>query len=191
MPEATTRTEQIVATALELLEVHGPDGVTMRAIAEHIGIRAPSLYKHVADKQQLEVAMIAEGFRLSADALSAALHESQDPLTSLAAAYRDWALAHPHLYRLMTHRPLPRDELPAGVEDAAAAPVVQVAGGDPDAARALWAFAHGMTALEVAGRFPPDADLDAAWRAGINALRSLATSPSATGGEAIATEEPR
>jgi AcrR family transcriptional regulator len=180
VPEAATRTEQIVASALALLEAHGPEGVTMRAVAEHIGIRAPSLYKHVADKEQLEVAMIAEGFRDVADALSAAIHEAPDPLTSLARAYRDWALGHPHLYRLMTHRPLPRDELPAGVEDAAAAPVVQVAGGDPDAARALWAFAHGMTALEVAGRFPPDADLDAAWGAGISALRSLTASPSAS-----------
>jgi AcrR family transcriptional regulator len=171
--EEMSRPDQIVATALELLEAQGPEGVTMRAIAERIGIRAPSLYKHFSDKQHLEVAMIAAGFRDAAGAFAAAIDGAQDPLASLAGAYRRWALAHPHLYRLMTHRPLPREDLPEGVEEAAAAPVLQVAGGSQDAARALWAFAHGMAALEVAGRFPPDADVDAAWQAGISALRSL------------------
>ena len=44
------------------------------------------------------------------------------------------------------------------------------AGGDHDRARAAWAFAHGMTILELDGRFPPDADLDGAWSAGIAAF---------------------
>jgi Tetracyclin repressor-like, C-terminal domain len=35
-----------------------------------------------------------------------------------------------------------------------------------------WASAHGMIMLELNGRFPPDADLDAAWRAGIAAFRA-------------------
>jgi AcrR family transcriptional regulator len=173
VPDTSSRTEQIVATALELLETEGPEGVTMRAIAQRIGIRAPSLYKHFADKEQLEVAMIAAGLRDSAEVFAAAIDDAADPLASLGEAYRRWALAHPHLYRLMTHRPLPREDLPEGVEAAAAAPVVQVAGGDPDVARALWGFAHGMAALEVACRFPPDADLEAAWRTGISALRGL------------------
>lgn len=173
MAETTSRGDQIVVTALELLEELGPEGVTMRAIAERIGIRAPSLYKHVASKEQLEIAMTAAGLRAWAEVASAAIREAADPLTSLADAYRRWALAHPHLYRLMTHRPLPRAELPDGVEEAAAAPVLEVAGGDPDAARALWAFAHGMASLEVAGRFPPDADLEDAWRVGLEALRGL------------------
>jgi hypothetical protein len=88
---------------------------------------------------------------------------------ALAVAYRRFALGHPHLYRLMTDRPLPREQLPAGVEDRAAAPLLRAVG-DPDRARAVWAFAHGMVALELAERFPPGADLDAAWRAGITAL---------------------
>jgi hypothetical protein len=45
--------------------------------------------------------------------------------------------------------------------------VVAAAGGDPDRARALFAFAHGMTILELDGRFPPAADIDAAWDAGL------------------------
>ncbi len=69
----------------------------------------------------------------------------------------------------MNDRPLRRDLLPPGVEARAAAPLL-AAVGSIDRARAAWAFAHGMTILELNGRFPPDADLDAAWRAGIRAL---------------------
>jgi hypothetical protein len=72
----------------------------------------------------------------------------------------------------MTNRPLERDRLPEGVEAGAAAPILEACGGDADLARAAWAFAHGMTSLELADRFPPGADLDAAWRAGTNALQA-------------------
>lgn len=34
----------------------------------------------------------------------------------------------------------------------------------------MWAFAHGMVSLEIDSRFPPGADLDSAWRAGIRVL---------------------
>jgi hypothetical protein len=71
----------------------------------------------------------------------------------------------------MTNRPLERDRLPEGVEAAAAAPILKACGGDPNRARAAWAFAHGMASLELANRFPPDADLDAAWRCGIDAFQ--------------------
>jgi hypothetical protein len=71
----------------------------------------------------------------------------------------------------MTERPLQRERLTPGAEARAAAPGVQALGGDVDAARAVWAFAHGMTILELNGRFPPDADLDAAWERGLDAYR--------------------
>lgn len=170
-----SRKDEIVAAALRLLENEGPAGVSMRSVADRVGIRAPSLYKHFRAKDALEAAMIAAGFRSQAAAFGAALEDAGDPLGALAAAYRQWALAHRHLYRLMTHKPLDRAALPAGLEQAAALPVLRVVGGDPARARALWAFAHGMTSLELADRFPPGADLDAAWAAGVAALRSLAS----------------
>jgi hypothetical protein len=46
--------------------------------------------------------------------------------------------------------------------------------GDADRARATWAFAHGMAHLELSQRFPPGADLDAAWAAGAAALAARA-----------------
>lgn len=164
-----------MAAALELLEEDGPEAVTMRAVAARIGIKAPSLYKHVPDKDDLETLLMAEGFRRSGAAFADAVADSRDPLSAIAGVYRGWATDHPHLYRLMTHKPLPRDKLPAGVEEAAARPLVEAVGGDRDLARAAWALAHGLTSLELAGRFPPDADVDAAWRAGVAALNHAAS----------------
>jgi Tetracyclin repressor-like, C-terminal domain len=108
-------------------------------------------------------------YRAAGRQLEAAIHGAAQPLMALAGAYRRFALDHPHLYRLMTDRPLPRERLPAGLEERAAAPVLRAVG-DPDRARAVWAFAHGMVALELAQRFPPGTDLEPAWRAGITAL---------------------
>jgi hypothetical protein len=103
-------------------------------------------------------------------AFETAVDTAADPLPALAAAYRRFALDHPHLYRLMNTGPLPRQHLPPGLEDRAAAPLLRVAGTQARA-RAIWAFAHGMVMLELDHRFPPDADLDAAWRSGITAFQ--------------------
>jgi hypothetical protein len=70
----------------------------------------------------------------------------------------------------MTDKPLDRARLEPGAEDRAAAAITAAVGGDADRARAAWAFAHGMTILELDDRFPPGADLDAAWAAGIAAF---------------------
>ena len=56
-------------------------------------------------------------------------------------------------------------------EERAANPVVAAMGGDRDLARAVWAFAHGMTILELNERFPPGADLDTAWQRGLDSFR--------------------
>lgn len=175
-PERSARVAEIVDTARELLEREGPEGLTMRRVAEAMGIRAPSLYKHVRSKEHLETLLMAEAFRGMGAELHGAItgartgRSKTTALAELGRAYRRWALAHPHLYRLTTGGPLPREQLPEGLEAWTAEPVVAAVGGDPDRARAAWAFAHGMTILELDGRFPPGADLDAAWTAGIGAL---------------------
>jgi AcrR family transcriptional regulator len=168
----TPRAQEIVAAARGLLEEEGPDALSMRRVADRLGIRAPSIYKHLPDKQALETAVISAGFEEQAAAFEAAIEGGGDPLASLARAYRAFAHGHPHLYRLMTERPLQRDRLAPGVEERAAASLVAAVGGDRDRARAVWAFAHGMTILELNGRFPPAADLDAAWVCGLDAFRS-------------------
>lgn len=161
--------------ARKLLETEGPDALSMRRLAGRLGIRAPSIYKHLPDKQALEHAVISAGFDELAVTFEVAL-AAKDPLRAMAAAYRRFGREHPHLYRLMTERPLRRELLVPGAEERAAAPLVRAVGGDEDTARAVWAFAHGMTILELNGRFPSGADLDAAWEAGLEAFRSAARS---------------
>jgi AcrR family transcriptional regulator len=167
----SARAREIVVAARELLDEEGPDALTMRRLAERLGIRAPSLYKHLSGKDELEAAVISEGFTEAAAAFEEAVAGGKDPLGELARAYRAFALERPHLYRLMTERPLRRDLLEPGVEERAALPLVEATGGDEALARAVWAFAHGMTILELDGRFPADADLDAAWSEGLRGFR--------------------
>jgi AcrR family transcriptional regulator len=167
------RRAEILAVARELLETGGEPAVTMRAIAAHLGIRAPSLYKHFADKEEIEVELMATGFTELGEALEAAAEDNGRRIEAVAGAYRSWAVAHPHLYRLVTDRPLPRDRLPAGLEARAARPLLDAVGGDVAAARAIWALAHGLISLELAGRFPPGADIGAAWQTGVSALSAV------------------
>jgi AcrR family transcriptional regulator len=171
----SARRDEIVDAARRILESEGPEHLTMRAVAECLDIRAPSLYKHVADKDELETLLIAEALRGMGEALHAVAdtppsqRSKKAALSGIARAYRQWALAHPHLYRLATEGKLPRDRLPEGLEAWTAEPLVRVMA-DPDRARAAWAFAHGMTILELDGRFPPGADLDSAWTSGVSSL---------------------
>jgi len=145
----------------------------MRGIADALGIKAPSLYKHVPDKTSLEALVVSAGFAELATALAAAAAgngDGESTIAAIARAYRAYAVAHPHLYRLMNYQPLRRDLLATGLEDRAALPLAEAVGYDEARARAMWAFAHGMVSLEIDGRFPPGADLDEAWRAGLAAF---------------------
>jgi AcrR family transcriptional regulator len=176
---ATPRRREIVAAARRILEAEGAGALTMRRLGEALGIRAPSLYKHFPDKAAVEAALLDAGFREAAAALEAALRPGAEPVAAFAAAFRAFATAHPHLYRLLTAGPLPRERLTPGVEQAAAAPLLRATGGDMARARALWGFAHGLVTLELAGRFPPGADVDAAWAAGVAAFAAASAAPGA------------
>jgi len=162
----TPRQQEILDAARDQLVRDGVEALSVGAIARALGIKPPSLYKHFDGKRAIEVALIADGLA----EFAAALERAGGGLPGIAAAYRAFALANPELYRLITGRPLPRDELPEGLEARAAAPVV-AAVPDPDLARAAWAFAHGMVMLELAGRFPAGADLPAAWQKAIERLQ--------------------
>ncbi|UJW32016.1 TetR/AcrR family transcriptional regulator C-terminal domain-containing protein [Saccharothrix sp. AJ9571] len=52
MPKGITR-EKVVAAALELLDEKGIEGVTVRALADRLDVRAPALYWHLRNKQEL------------------------------------------------------------------------------------------------------------------------------------------
>src|SRR5918995_1730672 len=65
----------------------GTAALTMRRLAERLGIRAPSLYKHLPDKAALEAAIIATGLEEAAAAFETAVGGTAQPLPALAAAY--------------------------------------------------------------------------------------------------------
>ena len=167
----SARAGEVVVAARRILEEEGRDALTMRRLADELGIRAPSLYKHVTDKAAIESALIEEAFA----ELGAALHAAVDrpgrrpPVTALLAEYRRQALANPNLYRLTTSGRLDRAAQPPGLEDWAGEPFLRVTG-DAHRAQALWAFAHGMVILEIDDRFQDTSDLDRTWREGATAF---------------------
>ncbi|HEY1241571.1 MAG TPA: TetR/AcrR family transcriptional regulator C-terminal domain-containing protein [Bryobacteraceae bacterium] len=62
-PERKRRTldqAQVVRAALDLLDEVGMDELTMRRLAERLDVKAPSLYRHVHDKEELLVLLADE-----------------------------------------------------------------------------------------------------------------------------------
>jgi AcrR family transcriptional regulator len=170
MDKLRPRAREIVTVARQLLEEEGLDSFSMRRLADRLGVRAPVIYKYFTSKSALVAALISVGFEEQAALFEAAMTSSEHPMTAMAEIYRAYGRDNPNLYRLMYDRDLERALLLPGSEERAVIPAVRAAGGDRDLARAAWAFAHGMTILELNNRFPADADLDAAWRRGMASL---------------------
>jgi AcrR family transcriptional regulator len=180
--ERTPRARQIIDTARALLEAVGSDGLTMRRLADELGIRAPSLYKHINGRPALELALAETGLDETGLALHAAVAGSNgDPVSDLLGAYRAMGLANPELYRLITASSFPRAGLLPGLEAWAGEPFF-LAVGEPYLAQALWSFAHGTLILELDRRFLDGSDLDRTWHAGTEAFTAarLATLSSPT-----------
>jgi AcrR family transcriptional regulator len=174
------RAKQALVAARVLLEECGVEGLTMRALADRLGIKAPSLYAHFPNKKAIENALIAEGLRDQAESHRRARAEypDMDPIPRLWQDYRRWALANPALYRLMVSRDLDRDdEEVAEAERVTIGHVLRTTGGDRVIGLAFWAFAAGMIELELSSRFPVRQDLEAVWEHGLAAI--AATLPSA------------
>ena len=173
-PARSPRVRELIAAAHRLLEAEGPESLTMRRLAERVGIRAPSIYKHLDGKAAVEVGLVEDGLFVTGDALHRAVDDPgpAGPIHSLLAAYRSVASEHPNLYRLSTSSAFPRESLPAGLEEWAGEPFY-LATGEPSLAQALWAFAHGTMILELDGRFTAGSDLDRTWRAGAGAFEAL------------------
>jgi AcrR family transcriptional regulator len=169
-PERTPRARQIIDTARALLEEVSGDGLTMRRLADELGIRAPSLYKHIDGRPALELALVETGLDETGLALHAALvGPSDDPVGDLLGAYRSIGQANPELYRLITASSFPRAGLLPGLEAWAGEPFF-LAVGEPYLAQALWSFAHGTLILELDRRFLDGSNLDWTWRAGAEAF---------------------
>jgi len=161
IPPLRPRTAEIVRAARGLLEELGWEALTMRLLAEKVGMRAPSLYNHAANKDELRTLILTQAFLAMGDACWQAVAHEKSP-AALGRAYRATARAHPHHYRLATSGPLDREALPAGLEEWAGAPFGLVTD-SPTTAQALFASFHGLAILEVDGRFPEGTDIDRLW----------------------------
>ena len=131
-PEAPTMREryraqvrgEVKQAALRQLAESGPGGVSVSAIGKQLGVSGPALYRYFASRDELLTELVIDAYHDLAAALSAAasagasagasaaasLAPSPDPgarFEALARAYRSWALAQPHRYRLLFGPPLP------------------------------------------------------------------------------------
>ena len=103
---------EVKQAALDQLAQAGPAGVSISAIGKQLGISGPGLYRYFGSRDELLTELVMDAYGDLADALAAATSDArgQDPrarLKALARAYRSWALAQPHRYRLLYGPPLP------------------------------------------------------------------------------------
>jgi AcrR family transcriptional regulator len=169
-----TSTAAIVAAGRHLLEQRGIDALTMRDVADAVGVRAPSLYKRVRGRSDLFRLILED----ATDELTAALDaaaSSGDPLADLhamAAAFRRFAHSNPVTYTLM--------QAPHAVPGATARSVrssatflrivAEVAGPQHalPAGRTIVAWAHGFITMELTGAFRLGGDVEQAWDFGLD-----------------------
>lgn len=166
----------IVRAGRDLLESKGLEGLTMQAVADRVGVKAPSLYKRVRNRDGLvtlvvEATVLELGERLDASVDD----EGEDPrhkLVRLARAARQFAHAHPAGFRLV-FAPGAELRLDTGNLVAANAAVMRVArelAGDEhalEAARTATAWLNGFVSMELAGAFNLGGDIDQAFDYGI------------------------
>jgi len=158
-----------ILDAAEALLHGGADehGVSMRAVAEAVGVTPPAIYRHFTDKDELLLEVCERRFAEFDLSIEAAGSAAGDPLAGLrlrAEAYVRFGLTHPEHYRILFLKG------PGGVERRAAerggagrrafehlVAAVQAAldsgalrpGDATVLAIGLWSALHGLTALLI------------------------------------------
>ncbi|MDQ3146513.1 MAG: TetR family transcriptional regulator, partial [Actinomycetota bacterium] len=95
--------ERIVATALDLLDREGLGSLSMRRLAETLGVGTMSIYHYVSDKDDLTDGLIE---RVLADVHRPQAEERWTEMAlAVATSFRRAALAHPAAVRLFLTRP--------------------------------------------------------------------------------------
>jgi AcrR family transcriptional regulator len=174
--------EMIVNKARNMIEADGLTDLSLGKLAMALGIKAPSLYKHVASKAELLRAVntvtagqLVETMRYAA---TGAGHDPVKRLVDIAKAYRQFAHTYPATYTLAfaditpEHRPDPK------YLEAMALPLQAlmepIAGREHSLAalRGAWALIHGFVMLELAGQFQRGGDVPAAF---VRAVEAYAT----------------
>lgn len=95
---------RILATAREIAREEGWSAVTLRKIADRIEYTHAALYSYFANKEQLLLEVLREGFGLLATDLASSSVGAETALTAFhrfVFAYWNFAWRHPELYRVM------------------------------------------------------------------------------------------
>ena len=155
----------LIAAARALLDEGGPDAVGLREAARRVGVSATATYRHFKDKEALLAALAVEGFREFGAALAAS-DRAPEPLPAMGAAYIDFALAKPGMFRLMFSPLLAARRDDEELQAAARAAFATLARGVgaradapaepqiPAAAIAAWSLVHGLSHLILDGVLP-------------------------------------
>ena len=169
VPRAGLNTDRVAAEAAELADEAGLDQLTLAALAARLGVRQPSLYKHVASIDALQRLISMRGKAELAEVLGRAAigRARDDALIAMAHAWRAWALAHPGRYQAAELGAAPGD---AEHEEVSRRTITVMAAvmngygldGDDavDAIRAYRAALHGFVSLEANYGFAFPANVD-------------------------------
>ena len=153
----------LIEAARALLDEGGPAAVGLREAARRVGVSPTATYRHFRGKDTLLAAVAAEGFREFAAALAEAGRRGA-PLSAMGAAYVDFALARPGMFRLMFSPLMAKRELYPELQAAADEAFAQLRRGvqsqAPEAenfdaaALAAWSLVHGLSHLILDGVLP-------------------------------------
>ncbi|HEX4021155.1 MAG TPA: TetR/AcrR family transcriptional regulator [Acidobacteriaceae bacterium] len=171
-PPTSTTAERIAEVALEILEGEGPDAVTMRRVAQAVGITPMAIYHHFPNRDaMLQAITDAEFENLRALIETRKKQSTAHPksrLVQLMAGYLDYALQRPRVFDYVFSRPRPgARQFPDDFRARRSPTLNLVADGVAEAMQAgklkkddcwevaleLWALIHGYVALYRAGRF--------------------------------------
>ena len=158
-PSKTDR-QTILSTAMEQVGKVGINGLAIRSVAGALGLAPNALYRYFTNLAALQSALAEESrVRLHQVLKKAAGHKSPEgALRSIAKAYVRFARDQPQVFSLTLMPPTTETEGEAAhvlSRNFVLEHVARLYGEEkaPEAAVALWAFLHGMTALEAAKVF--------------------------------------
>jgi AcrR family transcriptional regulator len=169
MPRAGLTTLRVVQEAEEVADEVGLTNLTLAAIAPRLGVRMPSLYKHVDGIDALRRLVAIRACHELADVLAraAAGKAGAEAVQAMSNAYRAWANEHPGRYAATVHWAEPGDTEHLEANHAIVAIAVaalasyKMSGDDAiDAIRAIRATVHGFVSLEQANGFGLPANVD-------------------------------
>ncbi len=163
MPRAGLDAARVIATAAQIADAEGLEAVTLSRVATALGVKPPSLYNHVANRDALLRGIALLGLNeLAAVIRDVAVGRSgDDALMAAAHAYRGYVKAHPGRYAagaITAPAPDDPDHLSAAssILDLFTAILRAWNLSDDDtvhALRSIRAAVHGFASLEAAGGF--------------------------------------